>query len=53
MDDYTKRKLVRLLGIISPEDLRNRAVLAKTDDERRFWQMLYTLKSQQGNTVKQ
>lgn len=51
MDDYTKRKLVRLLQTISPEELQNRALLAKNADDRRLWQKLSQLKQQQ--TVRQ
>ena len=52
MDDYTRQKLIRLLRIISPEELQHRALLAKTDDERRIWHELYILKMQQ-RAVKQ
>lgn len=47
MDDYTRQKLLRLLRIISPEELQHRALLAKNDDERRIWHELYALKLQQ------
>lgn len=52
MDDYTRQKLLRLLRIISPEELQHRALLAKNDDERRIWHELYILKMQQ-RAVKQ
>ena len=52
MDDYTRQKLTRLLRIISLEELQHRALLAKTDDERRIWHELYILKMQQ-RAVKQ
>ena len=47
MDDYTRKKLLRLLRIISPEELQHRALLAKNEDERRISHELYALKLQQ------